>query len=332
MERFWAGVMSAIYRRTRRQRRRTAAEKSAGRIFAVVDEPLVVLAYLTAVEVARVARCGSGLRSICGDGAVLGRLAASRAAARYDGSWLAGATGLRRVFAAEALSRAAAAWRVVRVRRRAGYDVVPGFASSPSTLGESALLVHARDKVCLEVVGASNGWYRWSVDGVDGAGRQPLTGTPPSWMDANQDWDADWRAHVASLEPLAASLATRAAAESALPGNWTLGVVGGTLAVRNGNVWIHLTDAGFRSAQSNSWAAPEFPPFDPIGVATVATDFKAKYVVSHPAASAPTSADADPRAAGPWTGARVARRGGGGAIDPHPWAEPQSGTAAAGGP
>ena len=82
------------------------------------------------------------------------------------------------------LERALSQWKLYRAR--AGRPV-PRFTDG---FDEACLLVHARRRVALELVGASNGWYRWSADFEKG--ERPATGTPPSWVETTQNWDADW--------------------------------------------------------------------------------------------------------------------------------------------
>ena len=136
------------------------------------------------------------------------------------------------------------------MRARAGRPV-PRFTDG---FDEACLLVHARRRVALELVGASNGWYRWSADFEKG--ERPATGTPPSWVETTQNWDADWPDFEAPSLTLEGEMRRDAQhLADLLPGNWRLSVCQGTVAIQNGGVWLQLTERGFRCAQCHDTEA-----------------------------------------------------------------------------
>lgn len=259
--------MSAVKTRGRRRIERQHLQSS--QIFAIAEDPALVLGYLPAVDMARISLTCAGCRRLVNDSKVLKRIA--------EGNWLSAihpARDLEDLVALDKLRSELDTWRVIRLKRKDGgqYVVVERFEGDGTT-GESALLCHAEGDVALELVGASNGWFRWSRAGIDGV--TPFTGTPPTWMDRHQDWDADWHHHADGSEVLAEPL-RRGDISGVLPGNWALSVVDGGLSVRNGNVrpgrvplpfslvpwpvtpecppqvWIHLTEDGFRTAQKST--------------------------------------------------------------------------------
>lgn len=272
---------------TRRRRKLDGRQRNSFKIFTIAEDPCTVLGYLRAADVAHVAASCAGAAKLCLDDKVLERVAAER--------WLSAvrpAADLRGLFGLDRLEAEVSAWRVLRVKRvEITYEVVPQFEGLSAVAGgESALLYHARDAIALELVGASNGWFRWSKKGVDGA--TPFTGTPPTWMDTAQDWDAEWPKHYAKLEPVARPIRA-GEADGALPGNWRLSVAGGALSARNGNVWIHLTDRGFRTAQST-----------PGSMGAKGSSYHARYEIAHgPGGGAPAEAELPKDAPGPWASA-----------------------------
>ena len=160
---------------TRRRRKLDGRQLNSFKIFTIAEDPCTVLGYLRAADVARVAASCAGAAKLCLDDKVLERVAAER--------WLSAvrpAADLRGLFGLDRLEAEVSAWRVLRVKRvEITYEVVPQFEGLSAVAGgESALLYHARDAIALELVGASNGWFRWSKKGVDGA--TPFTGTPPT--------------------------------------------------------------------------------------------------------------------------------------------------------
>ena len=149
-------------------------------------------------------------------------------------------------------------WKLYRAR---ACRPVPRFTGGTGFGNEACLLVHSRRRVALELVGDSNGWYRWSADFEKR--EKPLTGTPPSWVETTQNWEADWLDFEIPALTLRGEMLRvwRDAQQDLLPGNWRLSVFQGTLSIQNadpgrGRTSIQLTERGFRCA--HSWQSERY--------------------------------------------------------------------------
>ena len=100
------------------------------------------------------------------------------------------------------------------------------------------LLVHARRRVALELVGASNGWYRWSADFEKG--ERPATGTPPSWVETTQNWDADWPDFETPSLTLEGEMRRDAQHLADLLQALEAICLSGYSRIQNGGVWLQL--------------------------------------------------------------------------------------------
>ena len=186
------------------------------------------------------------------------------------------------------VDRTLSQWKLYRAR--AGRPV-PRFTGG----NESCLLVHSRRRVALELVGMSNGWYRWSADFEKR--EKPATGMPPSWVETDQNWDADWLDFEKPALTLQGEMlrVRRDAQQDLLPGDWRLSVFQGTVSIQNGVSWIHLTERGFRCAHRVHILQP--PSNIPQRI------WEATYEVSHgrPLGGAPRSRALSALAPGPWS-------------------------------
>ena len=127
------------------------------RLFPV--DPILVLERLDAAATAQLAACCAGARDIIKDGTRLRRLAARRWSwPQHPKSGNDDLVTLDDLRSMDDLERALSQWKLYRAR--AGRPV-PRFTDG---FDEACLLVHSRRRVALELVGASNGWYRWSAD------------------------------------------------------------------------------------------------------------------------------------------------------------------------
>ena len=247
-----------MFSRTRAQRQKADTAKQMARLFPV--DPILVLERLDAAATAQLAACCAGARDVVRDGTRIRRLAARRWSwPQHPKSGNDDLVTLDDLRSMDDLERALSQWRLMRAR--AGRPV-PRFTDG---FDEACLLVHARRRVALELVGASNGWYRWSADFEKG--ERPATGTPPSWVETTQNWDADWPDFETPALTLEGEMRRDAQhLADLLPGNWRLSVCQGTVAIQNGGVWLQLTGRGFRCAQCHD---------------TERGEYAARYEVSH---------------------------------------------------